>query len=90
MNKPTFLVCTKIHHYMLIKIDREGLSEALSPQQARSGLRRAASLIIPILERGLLFAEQGSDLPLPLVTLLRNVRALAISSLLKPVELVGH
>jgi len=44
---------------MLIKIDREGLSEALSPQQARSGLRRAASLIIPKLEWGLLFAEQG-------------------------------
>lgn len=44
---------------MLIKIDREGLSEALSPQQTRSGLRRAASLIIPKLEWGLLFAEQG-------------------------------
>lgn len=74
---------------MLIKIDREGLRKALLPQQVRSDLRRAASLIIPILERGLLFAEQGSYSS-PIVTLLRNVRALAISSLLKPVELVGH
>ena len=45
---------------MLIKIDREGLRKALLPQQVQSDLRRAASLIIPILERGLLFAKQGS------------------------------
>ena len=35
---------------MLIKIDREGLRKALSPQQIRSDLRRAASLIIPKLD----------------------------------------
>ena len=60
MNKPTFLVCAKIHHYMLILIDRLSQFGTWSLQQTRSGLRRAASLIIPILERGLLFAEQGS------------------------------
>ena len=74
---------------MLIKIDREGLRKALLPQQVQSDLRRAASLIIPILD-GACSSPSKVVTPLPSVTLLRNVRALAISSLLKPVELVGH